>query len=186
MSALQLRSKRGQRSEETPQGLVSFTDWNRRSVKYGLGTAQAALLVLLVVVGLGPILWLAKAAVTPTQDTLIHPMAVFPHGTAWSNVSDAWSQVDIGLYLWNTIAIAFGSWVCQIIVATTGAYALSVLRPKWGNLIMAALLTTLFVPTVVLLVPLYIEIVHPPLIGGTLTVTGRSGCPRLRARSTWC
>ena len=32
---------------------------------------------------------------------------------------------------------------------------------------MAALLTTLFVPTVVLLVPLYIEIVHPPLIGGT-------------------
>jgi multiple sugar transport system permease protein len=123
--------------------------------------------VLLVVVGLGPVLWLAKAAITPTQDTLIHPMAVFPHGTAWSNVSDAWSQVDIGLYLWNTIAIAFGSWVCQIIVATTGAYALSVLRPKWGNLIMAALLTTLFVPTVVLLVPLYIEIVHPPLIGGT-------------------
>ena len=104
MSALQFRRKRGQRSEETPQGLVSFTDWNRRSVKYGLGTAQAALLVLLVIVGLGPILWLAKAAITPTQDTLIHPMAVFPHGTAWSNVSDAWSQVDIGLYLWNTIA----------------------------------------------------------------------------------
>src|SRR6201991_1901674 len=32
---------------------------------------------------------------------------------------------------------------------------------------MAALLTTLFVPSVVLLVPLYIEIVHPPLVGGT-------------------
>ena len=29
---------------------------------------------------------------------------------------------------------------------------------------MAALLTTLFVPSVVLLVPLYIEVVHPPLI----------------------
>ena len=113
MSALPLRSKRGQRSEETPQGLVSFTDWNRRSVKYGLGTAQVALLALLVLVGLGPILWLAKAAITPTQDTLIQPMAVFPHGTAWSNVSDAWSQVDIGLYLWNTIAIAFGSWVVR-------------------------------------------------------------------------
>ena len=167
MSALQFRPKRGQRSEETPRGLVSFSDWNRPSVKYGLGTAQAALLVLLVIVGLGPILWLAKAAITPTQDTLIHPMSVFPHGTAWSNVSDAWSQVDIGLYLWNTIAIAFGSWVCQILVSTTGAYALSVLRPKWGKLIMAALLMTLFVPTVVLLVPLYIEIVHPPLVGGT-------------------
>jgi multiple sugar transport system permease protein len=167
MTALQVRRKRGQKSQETPQGLVSFSDWNRRSVKYGLGTAQKVLLVLLVVVGLGPILWLAKSAITPTQDTLIQPMAVFPHGFAWSNLSDAWTQVDIGLYLWNTIAIAFGSWVCQILVATTGAYALSVLRPKWGRLIMAALLTTLFVPTVVLLVPLYIEIVHPPLIGGS-------------------
>jgi multiple sugar transport system permease protein len=167
MTALQTRRQRDQRPQETPQGIVSNTDWKRPSVKYGLGTAQVALLVLLVLVGLGPILWLAKSAITPTQDTLIHPMGVFPHGTAWSNVSDAWSQVDIGLYLWNTIAIALGSWVAQIIVATTGAYALSVLRPKWGNLIMAALLTTLFVPTVVLLVPLYIEIVHPPLIGGT-------------------
>ena len=131
------------------------------------GRHRSVLLVLLVLVGLGPILWLAKGAITPTQDTLIQPMAVFPHGFAWSNVSDAWTQVDIGLYLWNTIVIALGSWICQIFVATTGAYALSVLRPKWGRLIMAALLTTLFVPTVVLLVPLYIEIVHPPLIGGT-------------------
>jgi multiple sugar transport system permease protein len=167
MSALQFQRKRDKRSWENPQGLVSHTDWNRRSVKYGLGTAQAALLLLLVVGGLGPILWLAKGAITPTQDTLIQPMSVFPHGFAWSNVSDAWTQVDIGLYLWNTIVIALGSWACQIVVATTGAYALSVLRPKWGKLITGALLTTLFVPAVVLLVPLYIEIVHPPLIGGS-------------------
>ena len=84
-----------------------------------------------------------------------------------SNLSDAWAQVDIGLYLWNTIVIALGTWFFQIVVATTGAFALSVLRPKWNRVITAALLTTLFVPTVVLLVPLYIEIVHPPLVGGT-------------------
>ncbi len=171
MSALQFRRQRGRRSQETPPGIVSHTEWNRRSVKYGLGTAQTVLLVLLVVGGLGPILWLAKSAITPTQDTLIQPMSVFPHGFAWSNLWDAWTQVDIGRYLGNTIVIAFGSWICQIIVSTTGAYALSVLRPKWGRLIMAALLTTLFVPTVVLLVPLYIEIVHPPLIGGTYVDT---------------
>ena len=95
--------------------------------------AHTALLVLLVIVGLGPILWLAKAAITPTQDTLTHPMAVFPHGSAWSNITNAWNEVDIGLYFWNTIVIAFGSWLCQIVVATTGAFALSVLRPKWGE-----------------------------------------------------
>ncbi|HET9061127.1 MAG TPA: carbohydrate ABC transporter permease [Acidimicrobiales bacterium] len=165
--ALLRRRERERRPHETPRGLVSYTDWKRPSVKYGFGGAQAFLLVLLVVGGLGPILWLAKGAITPTQDTLIHPMSLFPHGFAWGNISAAWSQVDIGLYLWNTIVIAFGSWVCQIFIATTGAYALSVLQPKWGKLITGALLTTLFVPAVVLLVPLYIEIVHPPLIGGS-------------------
>ncbi len=167
MTALQVRHRRHQRPQETPQGIVSNADWKRPGVKYGLKTAHAVLLALLVVVGLGPILWLAKAAITPTQDTLIRPMAVFPHGFAWSNLSDAWTQVDIGLYLWNTIVIAFGALICQLVVASTGAYALSVLRPKWGGVITALLLMTLFVPSVVLLVPLYIEIVHPPLIGGT-------------------
>src|SRR5207344_3597584 len=41
---------------------------------------------------------------------------------------------------------------------------LSVLRPKYAPIVNGLLLVTLFVPAVVLLVPLYIEIVHPPLI----------------------
>jgi multiple sugar transport system permease protein len=39
-----------------------------------------------------------------------------------------------------------------------------VLRPKYAKVIMGLLLMTLFIPAVVLLVPLYVEIVHPPLI----------------------
>jgi multiple sugar transport system permease protein len=171
MSAIRVRRRRERPriAAEVPSGgLVLASDWNRPSVKWGLGTTQALLLAVLVIIGLGPILWLVKAAITPTQDTLINPMAVFPHGTDFSNISNAWTQVDIGLYLRNTIVLAFGSWASQLIVCTTGAYALSVLRPKWGSVIMAMLLTTLFVPPIVLLVPLYLEIVHPPIIGGTL------------------
>ena len=135
MSAIQFWQGRLRKDAgtETQQGLVQSADWQRPSVKWGLGGAHTVLLVLLVIVGLGPILWLAKAAITPTQDTLSNPMAIFPHGFAWSNISDAWNEVDIGLYIWNTIVIAFGSWLCQIVVATTGAFALSVLRPKWGR-----------------------------------------------------
>ncbi len=164
MSIISFRQRRRSRPGDVQQGLVLSADWRRPSVKWGLGTAHTLLLVLLIVVGLGPILWLAKSAITPTQDTISNPMAIFPHGIAWSNISNAWSEVDIGLYIWNTIVIAFGSWLCQIIVATTGAFALSVLKPKWGRIVTAMLLTTLFVPVVVLLVPLYVEIVHPPVI----------------------
>jgi multiple sugar transport system permease protein len=72
--------------------------------------------------------------------------------------------VEVGRYFWNTVVLAFGSWVVQIVVATTGGFVLAVLRPWYAGIVRALLLLTLFVPAVVLLVPLYIEIVNPPLI----------------------
>jgi multiple sugar transport system permease protein len=144
--------------------LVSASDWRRPSVRWGLGSAHTVLLVLLVLGGLGPILWLAKAAITPTNDTLTTPMGLFPHGATLDNLRQAWTDLRVGRYFWNTVVLAFGSWLCQIVVATTGGFALSVLRPKYAPIVTGMLLTTLFVPAIVLLVPLYIEIVHPPLI----------------------
>jgi multiple sugar transport system permease protein len=70
----------------------------------------------------------------------------------------------VSRYFWNTVVLAIGSWLTQLVVATTAGFALSVLRPKYGRVLMGLVLTTLFVPVVVLLVPLYIEIVQPPLI----------------------
>jgi multiple sugar transport system permease protein len=158
-------------SDERPAALISEFEWKRRGVRFGVGGAQIVLLVLLVVGGLGPLLWLAKSAVMPTNDTITHPMSLFPHGAAWSNLRRAWVDVNVGRYFWNTIVIAIGSWLSQILVATTGGYALSVLRPKYANLVTGLLLTTLFVPAVVLLVPLYIEIVHPPIVHHTFIDT---------------
>ena len=153
--------------EARPTSLISSAEWRKPSVRFGIGGGQVLLLVGLVVIGLGPILWLAKSAITPTNDTITHPMAFFSHGTAWSNLREAWVNVDVGRYFWNTIVIAVGSWASQIVVATTGGYALSVLRPKYAKVLTGLLLTTLFVPAIVLLVPLYIEIVRPPLIHHT-------------------
>ena len=162
------RLTRRARTDASTGGLLSHNEWGRLDVKLFVGSAQVLLFALLVVIGLGPILWLMKGAVTPTIDTLRNPLVLFPHGVAWSNLREAWSSVDVGRYFWNTVVLAFGSWLCQIVVATTGAYSLSVLRPSWGRFVHALLLATLFVPIVVLIVPLYIEIVHPPLIHRSL------------------
>jgi multiple sugar transport system permease protein len=145
-------------------GLVSAAEWRRPGVRWALGGAHALLLVALLVVGLGPILWLAKSAVMPTADTLGNPMSLFPNGAAWDNLSRAWTEVEVGRYFWNTVLLALGSWLTQIVVATTGGFVLAVQRPRYAVVVRWLLLLTLFVPAVVLLVPLYIEIVNPPLI----------------------
>lgn len=149
-------------------GLVSELQWQKPGTRWGMRTLHVLLLLALVVIGLGPILWLAKSAITPTIDTISHPMALFPHGAAWSNLSQAWNDVHVGRYFWNTVVIAFGSWAVQIVVATTGGFALSVLRPRYAPIIKGLLLATLFVPAIVLLVPLYIEVVRLPLVHKSL------------------
>jgi multiple sugar transport system permease protein len=167
-SALRKRRRAQDATPSSSEGLISARDWRRPEVRWTVGGAQALLMVGLLIIGLGPILWLAKSAITPTTDTLTHPMALFPGGTAWRNLHEAWFNVNVGRYFWNTVVLSIGSWAMQIFVAATGGFVLSVLRPKYARAITALMLGTLFVPVVVLLVPLYVAIVHPPLIHHSL------------------
>ena len=166
------RARRGKPAEEgTDRSVLSFSDWRRRPVLFGWSVMHLALLILLIVWGVGPLLWLLKSAITPTQDTLQDPMAIFPHGVAWSNVWTAWNVVGIGTQFLNTIWVAIGSWFVQLLVATTAGYSLAILRPAYAKVFNWLVLATLFVPAVVLLVPLYLTILHPPLIGTSLINT---------------
>lgn len=153
------------------RGVLGIADWRRRTVRTGMGLVHVVLLVVLVMFGLGPILLLGKFAITPTQDILRAPLEVFPNGVAWGNLHEAWFDVQISRYFLNTVLVAAGSWVSQIVVATTGGYLLSVLRPRYGKVLQWLVLATLFVPGVVLLVPLYLTILDPPLLGTSLLNT---------------
>lgn len=148
--------------------IISVTDRRRPLIRRSQGVVNVTLLVLLLIIGLGPLLWLGKAGITPTQDTLRQPMALWPHGMAWSNLSTAWTTMDLGRSMANTVAIAAGSWLAQLVVAATGGYVLSVLRPRYAPLLTSAVLATLLVPAVVLLVPLYLTVLNPPLIHHSL------------------
>jgi multiple sugar transport system permease protein len=151
-------------ADSTERGIVSRADWRQRRIRWPLRALQVGVLLFLLIAGLGPLLWMIKSSVTPTQDTLRAPMALWPNGIDLGQLGVAWSRTHIDRYLWNTVVIAAGSWAIQLLVATTGGYALSVLRPRFGGLLMGFVIATLFVPPIVLLVPLYLTIVDVPLI----------------------
>lgn len=157
--------------DQQDRAILSSADWTRRPVRWTTRATHGILLLSLLLVGLGPILWLAKSAVTPTQDTLRQPMALWPNGMDWENLVTAWTRVEIDKYFLNTVLLALGVWAVQVIVATTAGYALAVLKPRYGKVIVGLVLATLFVPSVVLLVPLYLTIVDPPLLSGSLINT---------------
>jgi multiple sugar transport system permease protein len=155
-AARKVRKRRASQFEGG-RGYISAQEWRIRRVSATMKTLHLILLILLLVVGIGPMLLLAKFAITPTQDIIRSPLAIFPHGMRWENVSEAWNDVQISRYFLNTIWLAAGSWFVQLLVATTGGYVLSVLRPAWGKIVNGLVIATL-----------YLTILNPPLLGTSM------------------
>lgn len=150
--------------ELAERSIVSASERRRPGTRLGMRVVHVFLFLTLVVAGLGPILWLMKAAITPSQDTITTPFALWPNGVDWGNLSTAWNDIHIDQFFLNTIIIAVGAWATQLFIATTAGYALSVLRPKYAPILNGLVLATLFIPGIVLLVPLYLTIVRPPFL----------------------
>ena len=95
------------RGSRTPtladRGIVSAADWRRFRVRMAMRILQGATLLFLLIVGLGPLLWMVKSSITPTQDTLRMPMGLWPHGFDLGQLATAWSRTHIDRYLLNTI-----------------------------------------------------------------------------------
>ena len=163
------RRSRARAFSEEVRTAIPANERKRPLTRWVLGTLLGLLLVSLLVSTLGPLLFLAKSAVSPTQDTLREPLAWFPSGQfMWENIPYVWERLRISHYLANTAIMSFGAALISVIVAGSGAYVLSVVRPRWGRLVEGLLLITLFVPGIVSLVPLYLTIIEMPVVGISL------------------
>jgi len=154
------------------RGLISPADRRRPSVRVGWTATRIVVIAAAAVAGAGPLYWAARSAVSSTQQLLRDPLALWPNPTEWGNLVHAWTTLEIGKYLLNTLVLVGGSWLTQLVVALTAGYALSVLlRPRWGRVIYGAILATLFVPGTVSMVALYLTVLHLPGLGIDLTDT---------------
>lgn len=164
------------RPAEAPEPLsrtnISDADRSRPSVRISLGIGHVLVLAALIIAGLGPIVWLALAAISPTQDLIRGPFSFFSSGVVqWENLGIAWERGRIGHYLTNTAILAAGSVVTTLLVSTTAAFVITVLKPRWGRVLSGAILATLFIPGIVSLVPLYLTVRELPILGFSLIDT---------------
>lgn len=157
--------------EPKERGVVSSSDRKNLSVRVWLGIIQTLMLIGLIFAGLAPLAWSAKASITGSQDIISNPMGIFFKPNEWGNILSAWNGAQIGDSLGNTAIMAIGSALSTVFISATGAYLLSVLRPKWSPILSGAVLATLFLPGIISLIPLYMTILKMPLLGINLQNT---------------
>ncbi|MEU8137706.1 carbohydrate ABC transporter permease [Streptodolium elevatio] len=118
-----------------------------------------------------PIYWMVTGAFKSPDELLQSPPTYVPNEWHPDNYSEAWRRMDLAGVIKNTVLQAGGAWLFQIVLCTAAAYALSKLKPVFGQIILGAILATLMVPASALLVPKYLTAVDVPVIGTNLLNT---------------
>jgi multiple sugar transport system permease protein len=123
-----------------------------------------ALLLVLTLVTFGPLYWMFTSALKTSIEIFQSPPTFWPLHAAWNNYATAWNVLQYPLYFGNTLILAAGAVVLQLLVSATAAFALSKLRPAGKGMIQFVFFSTLMVPPVVYLIPQFVNISSLPLI----------------------
>src|SRR5258706_15585195 len=123
-----------------------------------------ALLLVSTLITFGPLYWMFSSAVKSSIEIFQTPPTFWPLHPVWSNYANAWNVLQYPLYFGNTLILAAGAVVLQLLVSATAAFALSKLRPAGKGFIQFVFFFTLMVPPVVYLIPQFVNISDLPMI----------------------
>lgn len=153
------------------RGLVSPHTLNTRR-----GRTIYWIVLVTVVVGFTaafvfPLYWMITGALKSSEELAQIPPSFFPTSIDFGVYAEAWDQLDLGLFLRNTVIYAAGAWLFTLGIDVTAAYALSKLRPMFGKAILGLMLATLMIPPMVILLPAYLTVKDLPILGWNLLNT---------------
>ncbi|WP_327118288.1 carbohydrate ABC transporter permease [Streptomyces sp. NBC_01341] len=149
---------------ETPaRTLIAPAEMNRRTGRFLYRFVLAATLTGFTVAFVLPLYWMTSGALKSSSELADPNPTLFPESWHPESYTEAWTNVGLGHFFLNTLVLALGAWLTQLLVDVSAAYALSKLRPVLGNVVLGLMLATLMLPVSALLVPTYLAVVDVPL-----------------------
>ena len=112
------------------------------------------LMTALAVVFLAPLAWMITASLRLEREVLSIPPEFFPRDFVWQNYQTVWDVIP--RFLWNSVKLAAINVVGVLFVTSLAAYGFARLQFRGRDLAFGILLSTLMVPGIVTLIPLYI------------------------------
>jgi multiple sugar transport system permease protein/sn-glycerol 3-phosphate transport system permease protein len=133
---------------ESPSGV------RRKVIRVATDAFFYALMTLLAVLFLAPLAWMITASLRPENKVMALPPAFIPRDFRWENYQEVWDVIP--RFLYNSVKLATINVVGVTFVASLAAYAFARLEFRGRDLAFSILLSTLMVPGIVTLIPLYI------------------------------
>jgi len=111
---------------------------------------------MLTVVFVLPLVWMVSTSLKPEAQVVVLPPQWIPDPIMWENYPEMWNAYPFDAFYINSIKIAVFNVVGVVFFSSLAGYAFARIR-FWGREFMfSILLSTLMIPGVVTLIPLYI------------------------------
>jgi multiple sugar transport system permease protein len=134
---------------------ASGSRWRRRGRTVGFA-ANTTVAWLFALVFSFPLIWTVFTALKPADEVFGAQISFIGSKVLWSNFVDAWTEVDFGRLLLNSLVVAAISTVLTLVVATLTAFAFARLRFPGRSAIFLLFVITLTLPSEVAVVPLFL------------------------------
>ncbi|MFI6457065.1 carbohydrate ABC transporter permease [Streptosporangium amethystogenes] len=168
------KARRARASREAPREFRSLVSPHTLNTPRGRLIYRITLTLVVVAftaVFVFPLYWMVTGALKTPEELAQIPPSFFPTSFDFGVYAEAWDQLDLGLFLTNTVVYAGGAWLFTLAIDVSAAYALSKLRPVLGNVVLALMLATLMIPPMVILLPAYLTVKDMPIFGWDLLNT---------------
>ncbi len=116
-----------------------------------------------------PFVWMFLSSFKTTADVYTYPPKWFPSSFKWDNYKQVFDMIPFGTYYFNSIFTSVMQTLLQIVISIFGAYCIVFLEFPGKKALTVLIRTTMFVPLVVTLVPMYLLVAR---MHGVDTYTG--------------
>jgi len=117
-----------------------------------------AVLLLLTLIFVAPLLWMVSTSFKPNPETTALPLSWIPKTFStegYSTILNSSSQSPALLWFLNSMIAGLANTALILVTASMAAYALARMEFRGKRFLFAAIISTLFIPPIILLTPNY-------------------------------
>lgn len=119
-------------------------------------TFKYVILSFIALLFLFPFAWMIATSLKTNSEALTNPTALLPAVPQWGNYPDVIAALNFWRETINSLVMALGVTLGQIILAALAGYAFARLKFFGSNFLFVLILATLIIPFEVLFVPIYL------------------------------
>lgn len=108
-------------------------------------------------------IWVIISSVKPNVEIYTQPWAL-PSKATFDNFISAWSKMKMKDYFVNSVVVVFAAILLTLVISTTTSFALTRYSFRGRNLLTTVLIASMSIPTQMLIIPLYSQMLTLDLV----------------------